>query len=89
MAPAVICCAAAKPRHPDGEHVRPLMAATFREYGSPRVMLSDNGPPFAALAVHGLSSLAVGWIQNWGFVRSESNRGTRNRTAGMRGCTKP
>jgi len=26
-------------------------------------MRSDNGPPFAPLAVHGLSSLAAGWIQ--------------------------
>ena len=49
--------------HPDGAHVRPLMEATFREYGLPQVMRSDNGPPFATLAVHGLSSLAVWWIQ--------------------------
>ena len=48
--------------HP-AAHVRPLMEATFREYGLPQVMRSDNGPPFATLAVHGLSSLAVWWIQ--------------------------
>ena len=50
-------------RHPDGEHVRRLMEATFREYGLPRVLRSDNGPPFATVAVHGLSSLAVWWIK--------------------------
>ena len=50
-------------RHPDGDHVRRLMAAAFREYGLPAVLLSDNGPPFATVAVHGLSSLAVWWIK--------------------------
>ncbi len=50
-------------RHPDGEHVRPLMEATFREYGLPQVIRSDNGPPFATVAVHGLSALAVWWIK--------------------------
>ena len=50
-------------RHPDGEHVRALMEAAFREYGLPRVLRSDNGPPFATVAVHGLSSLAVWWIK--------------------------
>ena len=48
---------------PDGKHVRPLMEATFREYGLPWVMRSDNGPPFATVGVHGLSSLAVWWIK--------------------------
>ena len=50
-------------RPPDGEHVRPLMEATFREYGLPQVIRSDNGPPFATVAVHGLSALAVWWIK--------------------------
>ena len=48
---------------PDGEHVQPLFEATFREFGLPRVLRSDNGPPFATLAVHGLSRLAVWWIK--------------------------
>ena len=39
------------------------MEATFREYGLPQVLRSNNGPPFAPVAVHGLSSLAVWWIQ--------------------------
>ena len=45
--------------HPDGERVRRLMEATVREYGLRAVRRSDNGPLFATLAVHGLSSLAV------------------------------
>ena len=48
---------------PDGEHVQPLFEATFREFGLPRVLRTDNGPPFATLAVHGLSRLAVWWIK--------------------------
>ena len=48
---------------PDGDHVRPLFEATFREFGLPRVMRTDNGPPFATLAVHGLGRLAVWWIK--------------------------
>ena len=54
------CQAVAKP---DGEHVQPLFEATFREFGLPRVLRTDNGPPFATLAVHGLSRLAVWWIK--------------------------
>ena len=50
-------------RHPDGKHVRSLLQAAFREYGLPRVLRSDNGPPFATVAVHGLSSRAVWWIK--------------------------
>jgi putative transposase len=48
---------------PDGAQVWPLFDAAFREFGRPRVMRSDNGPPFAAVAVGGLSSLAVRLIK--------------------------
>jgi putative transposase len=41
--------------------VRPLFEATFREYGLPRVIRTDNGAPFAGLGV--LSRLAVWWIR--------------------------
>lgn len=43
--------------------VRPLFEATFREYGLPQVIRTDNGPPFASLAAGGLSRLAVWWIR--------------------------
>jgi putative transposase len=43
----------------DEPHVWPILAAAFCEYGLPRVLRSDNGPPFASLAVAGLSRLAV------------------------------
>lgn len=48
---------------PDEAHVRPLFEAVFREFGLPRGLRSDNGPPFASLAAGGLSRLAVWWIK--------------------------
>ena len=47
----------------DTERVQAIFAAAFREYGLPRAMRSDNGPPFASCAVGGLSRLAVWWIK--------------------------
>ena len=47
----------------DGAHVWPIIDAAFREFGLPRVMRSDNGPPFASTAAGGLSSLAVNLIK--------------------------
>jgi putative transposase len=45
------------------EHVRPLFEATFREYGLPQAIRTDNGPPFATLGLGGLSALSVWWIR--------------------------
>ena len=36
---------------------------TFREYGLPDAIRTDNGPPFSTLAPAGLSRLAVWWIR--------------------------
>lgn len=47
----------------DAAHVWPVLAGAFREYGLPRVLRSDNGPPFASLATAGLSRLAVKLIK--------------------------
>lgn len=43
--------------------VRPLFEATFREYGLPQAIRTDNGPPFASLGLAGLSVLSVWWIR--------------------------
>jgi len=48
---------------PDGEHVWPIIDAAFREFGLPRVIRSDNGPPFASTGAGGLSQLSVRLIK--------------------------
>ena len=47
----------------DTERVRAIFEAAFREYGMPPIIRTDNGPPFASLAIGGLSRLAVWWIK--------------------------
>jgi putative transposase len=42
---------------------RPIFERTFREYGLPGGIRTDNGVPFATLAVHGLSYLNVWWMR--------------------------
>ena len=39
------------------------MERTFREYGLPQGIRSDNGPPFASVGLGGLSPLAVWWVK--------------------------
>jgi transposase InsO family protein len=52
------CQALSGPRH---EPVQAALTALFVEYGLPRAIRSDNGVPFASVAVGGLSKLAV-WL---------------------------
>ena len=42
---------------------RAIFEAAFREYGMPTAIRTDNGAPFASLAVGGLSRLAVWWMK--------------------------
>jgi putative transposase len=42
--------------------VQPLFIETFREYGLPSAIRTDNGPPFATTALGGLSPLSIWWI---------------------------
>jgi len=43
--------------------VRGVMEATFREYGLPEAMRTDNGEPFASVGLGGWSKLSVWWIK--------------------------
>lgn len=54
-------CQAAK--HPDLWYTKPLFDATFREYGLPECIRTDNGAPFASVGIGGLSELSVWWIK--------------------------
>ena len=42
---------------------RALFEATFREYGLPRAIRTDNGSPFASRGLFGLSRLSVWWLK--------------------------
>jgi transposase InsO family protein len=49
--------------HWDSDDVRKQFEVAFREYGMPWVIRTDNGTPFASVALGGLSRLAVWWIR--------------------------
>ncbi len=57
----LLCCQGVA--RPDYAHVRPGFERAFREYGLPDSIRTDNGPPFASVAVGGLSPLAVWWVK--------------------------
>jgi len=42
--------------------MKPLFIATFREYGLPEAIRTDNGSPFASVGLGGLSALSVWWL---------------------------
>ena len=56
----VLCCRIVSPTD---SGVRPWFARTFREYGLPRALRTDNGPPFATPGPGQLSQLAVWWLK--------------------------
>ena len=47
----------------DTPHVLAVFETTFREFGLPVAVRTDNGAPFATRAIAGLSPLAVYWMK--------------------------
>lgn len=47
---------------PDLQGTMRCFRRLFREYGLPRRIRTDNGPPFASTAIAGISQLSVWWI---------------------------
>jgi transposase InsO family protein len=56
----VLCCRIVAP---SGAGVRPWFERTFRTYGLPRALRTDNGSPFASTGPGRLSRLAVWWLK--------------------------
>ena len=48
---------------PTGLEIKPVLERIFRECGLPRVIHTDNGPPFASVGLGSLSPLSVWWIK--------------------------
>jgi len=57
----LLCCRGLhRPLH---AHTKRVFERTFREFGVPDAIRTDNGAPFSTLAPAGLSRLAVWWIR--------------------------
>lgn len=48
---------------PTVEGVRPIFQRAFERHGLPEAIRCDNGPPFGALGVAGLTQLSVWWLK--------------------------
>ena len=48
---------------PTGPEVKRSLKRAFREYGLPRVIRTDNGPPFASVGLGSLTPLSAWWVK--------------------------
>jgi transposase InsO family protein len=56
----LLCRGLERPTH---DHVRPWFESTFRRYGLPEAIRTDNGSPFASAGLKGLSRLSAWFIK--------------------------
>ena len=49
--------------HPTGPEVKRSLEKAFREYGIPRAIRTDNGPPFASVGLGSLTPLSAWWVK--------------------------
>ncbi len=63
----------------DGPSVQPIFESAFREFGMPRVIRTDNGTPFVAIAPGGLTKLSI-WFLKLGITaeRTQPGKPTQN-----------
>jgi len=47
----------------DADEAKGAFTEVFRKYGLPKMMRTDNGPPFASTGLAGLSELSVWWMR--------------------------
>jgi transposase InsO family protein len=57
----LLCCQGL--HGPQGKPTRASFERAFQEYGLPLAIRSDNGTPFAGVAIGGLSSLSIWWLK--------------------------
>jgi len=57
----ILCCEALPSTKMN--QVEPVMHRVFKQYGLPRVMLSDNGAPFASTGLARLTRLSAWWLK--------------------------
>ena len=50
-------------QRPNRREAHSVLERTFREYGLPRVIRTDNGPPFGSVGLGSLSQLAIWWVK--------------------------
>jgi len=56
----LLCRGLERPTH---DHVRPWFETTFKKYGLPEAIRTDNGAPFASVGLGGLSRLSAWFIK--------------------------
>jgi putative transposase len=65
---------------------QPYFERAFRQYGLPAAIRTDNGAPFASIALGGVSPLSLWWLK-LGLCPSASVRPIRSKTPVMNACT--